>query len=151
MENKFTPEEYTAAAMKASSERKILIVENGKLVLKNIPSKTLEEAKADKWNEIKEASHQSRLSDTVDVNGMQFSISEDAKINLTSVTLMGQIVGEIQYFEKNGTSRTFSIEEFMPIALAIGQAIAAAETKYYNLEAQINACTTVEEVGLIKW
>lgn len=113
--------------------------------------KNLETAKNIKWAQIQDLSYQSRNQGYVEYQDMRFSISEQAKVNLTSVTVMGQVLGTVEYFEKNGTQHTFTIDEFIPIAVVIGKGIAEAETKYYHYENLVKAAKTIEEVEAISW
>lgn len=116
------------------------------------PKKDFNFEKKEKLNSFYEYDKNFRMNGTVEHKGKNFSISEDAKVNLMAVVNQASIFKtDIVYYEKNGTKGVYTLEEFMPYALAISNGIAKAETDFYDTEAKINNAKTEEELEQIKW
>lgn len=116
------------------------------------PEPTLEEARETKLNAWYAYDEEYRKTATVEVDGKFFSISQDAKVNLTSVSLKAMVTqGDTTYYQKNGDSEVYSYVDFMPLSLSIGSAIENAETNFYAVETQINNTVSKEELEAITW
>lgn len=112
----------------------------------------IETMRAEKLLEIKNVYENNREYGVAEYNGMFFSIHKTAQSNLTSTVVLAQTLGsDIDYCEQDGTPHSFTLEEFKPVVGAISAVIKALEFKFYDLESQIKAATTIEELEAIKW
>lgn len=118
------------------------------------PLPTLEEVKTNKIAEFKALRDSEEIAD-IEYNGNIYDYDDKARERLQiarqSIADSGVEGASIVWTTADNQRVVLTVQDFAGINTAVAYRSNVLHIKYNELKAQINACTTVEEVEAIKW
>lgn len=121
-----------------------------------VETRSLEEAKADVWDEVKQKREQVICEDLETPYGVLQCRPKDRQ-NITDAILLAQALTamdapvQIDWTMADNTVVTLSAEQLTNIGLILGQKVQAAHARARELRAAIEECTSVAEVNALSW
>jgi hypothetical protein len=116
-----------------------------------VDTRTIDQVRADKWNEIKAARDVAEYGGFV-WDGSTFDSDETSQRRLQGAVLLVQIAQQpIDWTLSDNSVRTLSAQDVVAVGEAMGQLVQSAHAKSRALRVQIDQAATMEEVMAISW
>lgn len=118
--------------------------------------RTLDQIKAEKWSELK-ARRDAEECGGFEWDGSRFDSDADSQrriqgmVQLAQISLAQGLPFSIDWTLFDNTVRTLSAEDGIAVGLAMAEHIGAVFAHGQALRAQLDACTTAEQVAEIHW
>ena len=117
-----------------------------------VDMRSLEEAKAAKWSEIKQARSQAEYAGFT-WDGSVFDSDVTSQQRITGAVTLAQMNAEfsIGWTLKNNTVRTLNAAEMKEVGVALGLHVTTQFAHAQDLRPQLDAAQNPEAVGALRW